>query len=147
MDQRTLLVTPLSAFLLPLMVEDSVVNTTASLDEPAEPAFSSTNYNVSPSEGWTTGGQTLTITGSGFLDMAFQNVTSDGEPYTWTTTTANYVTKSGLSPTVAVDSNGTVHIVHVNWDTDQLWHSTSPVGLGTMISSPTAWLPPHRHGR
>ena len=126
MGQRTLLVTLLllSAFLLPLMVEDSLVERTGSLDERAQPAFSSSNYSVSPSEGWTTGGETLTITGTGFLDMAFQNVTSDGEAYTWTTTTANYVTKSGLLPTVAVDSNGTVHIVHVNWDTDQLWHST-----------------------
>ena len=120
MGQRTLLVTLLllSAFLLPLMVEDSLVERTGSLDERAQPAFSSSNYSVSPSEGWTTGGETLTITGTGFLDTAFQNVTSDGEAYTWTTTTANYVTKSGLSPTVAVDSNGTVHIVHVNWDTD-----------------------------
>ncbi|MAH41629.1 MAG: hypothetical protein CMO41_05220, partial [Verrucomicrobiales bacterium] len=74
MGQRTLLVTLLllSAFFLPFMVEDSLVERTGFLDERAQPAFSSSNYSVSPSEGWTTGGQTLTITGTGFLDMAFQ---------------------------------------------------------------------------
>ena len=133
MGQRTLLVTLLllSSFLLPLMIEDSLVNRTASLDEPVEPAFSSTNYSVSPSEGWTTGGQTLTITGSGFLDMAFKNVTSDGEPYTWTTNTINYVTGAGYSPSVVVDSNGTIHIVHVIWSDDELWHSKLTVGSTT----------------
>ena len=88
------------------------------------PSSHGTSATVSPANGWTTGGEDITITGSGFLDMAFKNVTNDGEPYTWTTTTANYVSKSGMSPTLAVDSNGTVHIVHVNWDTNQLWHST-----------------------
>ena len=133
MGQRPFLVTLLllSAFLLPLMVEDSVVTTTVPLDETAEPAFSSTNASVSPSEGWTTGGQTLTITGSGFLDMAFQNVTSDGEAYTWTMNTINYVTGSGYSPSVVVDSNGTIHIVHVIWSDDELWHSKLTTGSTT----------------
>ena len=46
---------------------------------------------ISPSSGWTTGGDQITITGSGFLDMAWKNLTSDGNAYTWTTTTASYV--------------------------------------------------------
>ncbi len=50
---------------------------------------------VSPSNGWTTGGEEIIITGTGFMDMAFKNVTSDGEAYTWTISTANYVTSSG----------------------------------------------------
>lgn len=54
-----------------------------------------TTYSVSPPDGWTTGSDEITITGTGFLDMAYKNVTSDGEAYTWTTTTANYVTSSG----------------------------------------------------
>ena len=137
MGQRAFFVTLLllSAFLLPLMVEDSVVDTPGSLDEPAEPAFSSTNASVSPSEGWTTGGQTLTITGSGFLEMAFQNVTSDGEAYTWTANTINYVTGAGYSPSVVVDSNGTIHIVHVIWSDDELWHSKLTVGSTTWSHS------------
>jgi len=83
-----------------------------------------TAYSVSPVNGWTTGGEEITITGSGFLDMAYKNVTSDGEAYTWTTTTANYVTSSGWDPSIGVDSNGTVHIVSSNMDSDDFWHST-----------------------
>ena len=99
----------------------------------AQPSFSqdvhtvgerSTTYNVSPVNGWTTGGEEITITGSGFLDMAYKNVTSDGEAYTWTTTTANYVTSSGWGPSIGVDSNGTVHIVSSNMDNKDLWHSS-----------------------
>ena len=83
-----------------------------------------TTYGVSPVNGWTTGGEEITITGTGFLDMAYKNVTSDGESYTWTTTTANYVTSSGWDPSIGVDSNGTVHIVSSNMDSDDFWHST-----------------------
>ena len=83
-----------------------------------------TTYSVSPVHGSTTGGEEITITGTGFLDMAYKNVTSDGESYTWTTTTANYVTSSGWDPSIGVDSNGTVHIVSSNMDSDDFWHST-----------------------
>ena len=79
---------------------------------------------MSPVNGWTTGGEEIIITGTGFLDMAYSNVTSDGEAYTWTTTTANYVTSSGWDPSIGVDSNGTVHIVSSNMDSDDFWHST-----------------------
>ncbi|WP_438995782.1 IPT/TIG domain-containing protein, partial [Poseidonia sp.] len=83
-----------------------------------------TTYSVSPVNGWTTGGEEITITGTGFLDMAYSNVTSDGEAYTWTTTTVNYVYYSGWDPSIGVDSNGTVHIVSSNLDSDDFWHST-----------------------
>ena len=79
------------------------------------PTSHGASTTVTPTSGWTTGGEEITITGSGFLDMAFQNVTNDGEPYTWTTNTINYVTGAGYSPSVVVDSNGTIHIVHVIW--------------------------------
>ena len=59
------------------------------IDEVQHSAKNSANFTISPSSGWTTGGEEITITGTGFLDMAYKNVTSDGEAYTWTTTTAN----------------------------------------------------------
>ena len=90
-----------------------------------------TTYSVSPVNGWTTGGEEITITGTGFLDMAYKNVTRDGEAYTWTTNTINYVTGAGYSPSVVVDSNGTVHIVHMIWSDDELWHSTLTPGSTT----------------
>ena len=83
-----------------------------------------TTYSVSPVNGWTTGGEEITITGFGFLDMAYKNVTSDGEAYTWTTTTANYVYHSGWDPSIGVDSNGTVHIISSNLDSDDFWLSS-----------------------
>ncbi len=79
---------------------------------------------ISPSSGWTTGGDQITITGSGFLDMAWKNLTSDGNAYTWTTTTASYVYYSGWDPSIGVDSNGTVHIAHSNMDSDDFWLSS-----------------------
>jgi len=93
------------------------------------------NVSISPANGWTTGGEEITISGSGFLDMAFKNVTNDGEPYTWTTKTINYVAGSGNSPSIAVDSNGTVHIVHVIWKDDQLWHSKLVAGASSWSHS------------
>ena len=90
-----------------------------------------TTYSVSPVNGWTTGGEEITITGTGFLDMAFKNVTNDGKSYTWTTNTINYVTGAGISPSVVVDANGTIHIVHVIWSDDELWHSKLTAGSTT----------------
>ena len=84
----------------------------------------SITYSVSPTNGWTTGGEEITITGTGFLDMAYKNVTSDGKAYTWTTTTANYVTSSGWDPSIGVDSNGTVHIVSSNLNSNNFWLSS-----------------------
>ena len=95
------------------------------------PTSHGASTTVTPTSGWTTGGEEITITGSGFLDMAFQNVTNDGEPYTWTTNTINYVTGAGYSPSVVVDSNGTIHIVHVIWSDDELWHSKLTTGSTT----------------
>ena len=92
-----------------------------------------TTYSLSPVNGWTTGGEEITITGTGFLDMAYKNVTSDGEAYIWTTNTINYVTGAGYSPSVVVDSNGTVHIVHMIWSDDELWHSTLTAGSTTCL--------------
>ncbi|RJU93671.1 MAG: hypothetical protein DWC00_07945, partial [Candidatus Poseidoniales archaeon] len=68
------------------------------------------NTTISPSEGSNLGGSEITINGNGFTDMAWKNLTSDGNAYTWTTTTANYVYYSGWDPSIGVDSNGTVHI-------------------------------------
>ena len=82
------------------------------------------NTTISPSEGSNLGGSEITINGTGFLDMAWKNLTSDGNAYTWTTTTANYVYYSGWDPSIGVDSNGTVHIAHSNLDSDDFWLSS-----------------------
>jgi hypothetical protein len=114
--------------LLPFQIPEPLAMDEAVSVNPTSHGASAT---VSPANGWTTGGEDITIKGSGFLDMAFKNVTNDGEPYTWTTNTINYVTGAGYSPSVVVDSNGTVHIVHVIWSDDELWHSKLTVGSTT----------------
>ena len=131
MQRPTFLVTAvlLSALLAPVLFESNGFTDVEWLDAPHEVNdASNATSTVSPSQGWTTGGEEITITGTGFLDMAFKNVTSDGEAYTWTTDTINYVDGSGVAPTVAVDSNGTVHIVHVNYKENKLWHQYSNGG-------------------
>ena len=50
---------------------------------------------VSPSTGWTSGGEEIIITGSGFLDLRDRNVTYDGINHQWAQTTADYSDESG----------------------------------------------------
>ncbi len=78
---------------------------------------------VFPSTGWTAGGQEITITGSGFLDLADRNVTDDGQTHQWAQTTADYSDEAGRWNAVAVDSNGHVHVVHIKDTSYQLRHS------------------------
>ena len=42
---------------------------------------------ISPTSGWTSGGQEITITGSGFSDLAFSNTTDDGINHQWVEST------------------------------------------------------------
>ena len=78
---------------------------------------------VSPTTGWTAGGQEITITGSGFLDLADRNVTDDGQAHQWAQTTIDYSDEAGRWNAVAVDSNGHVHVVHIKDTSYQIRHS------------------------
>jgi hypothetical protein len=78
---------------------------------------------ISPSSGWTTGGEEITITGSGFSDLAFTNTTYDGINHQWVKTTADYGDEAGHENAIAVDSNGHVHIVHASGNNYQFTHS------------------------
>jgi len=87
MIRSTLLVTTLllGAILTPSLLFDDSQQSDAqsSFSQEAHAAGErTTTYSVSPVNGWTTGGEEITITGSGFLDMAYKNVTDDGEAYT-----------------------------------------------------------------
>ena len=78
---------------------------------------------VSPSSGWTDGGEEITITGSGFTDLAFTNLTDDGINHQWVDNTADYTDQAGKWSSIAVDSNGHVHVVHINGGNYQIRHS------------------------
>ena len=75
-----------------------VVLTSPMLTHPAnlELEFDEIHYtspiqtSVSSSSGWITGGEEITITGSGFSALDDTNVTYDGINHQWTKTTADY---------------------------------------------------------
>ena len=78
---------------------------------------------ISPSTGWTAGGEEITISGSGFSDLAFTNTTYDGINHQWTKTTADYADQAGHENAIVVDSTGDVHIVHANGGNYEFKHS------------------------
>ncbi len=83
------------------------------------------SWVVSPSNGWTTGGEEITITGSGFSDLAFSNTTDDGINHQWVETTMDYSDQAGRWNAVAVDSNGHIHVVQIKDDSYQIRHSVN----------------------
>ena len=68
------------------------------------------SWVVSPSNGWTTGGEEITITGSGFTDLAFSNITNDGINHQWVEATMDYTDEAGRWNAIAMDSNGHIHV-------------------------------------
>jgi len=78
---------------------------------------------ISPSSGWTTGGEEITITGSGFTDLAFSNTTNDGINHQWVETTMDYTDEAGRFNSIVMDSNGHIHVVHINGGNYQIRHS------------------------
>ena len=95
------------------MLEDSVSIAPSS---PLQVSLSSTS-------GWTSGGEDLTIIGTGFLAMADRNISYDGINHQWTKTTADYADKSGPENAIVVDSNGNVHVVYINGDNYKIMHA------------------------
>ena len=73
----------------------------------------SSTYTVSPANGWTSGGEEITITGSGFSDIAFSNTTDDGINHQWVESTMDYTDEAGRYNSIVMDSNGHLHAVHI----------------------------------
>ena len=94
------------------------------LSSTSNPQFTgTTNASISPNSGWTTGGETITITGTGFSSLAYNNITTDGLTHSWTVSTVDYVQGGHGDQAIAVTSNGDIHIVYYNYDTHQLKHA------------------------
>lgn len=83
----------------------------------------SPSYTINPTSGWTTGAEELTITGSGFSDLAFSNTTNDGIDHQWVESTMDYTDKAGMHNSIVMDSNGHLHVTHINGGNYQLRHS------------------------
>ena len=69
-----------------------IVNHSSTLDDAREKIQSSSpiDTTLSANSGWITGGEEITITGSGFSALDDTNVTYDGINHQWTKTTADY---------------------------------------------------------
>ena len=70
--------------------------------------------SVSSSSGWITGGEEITITGSGFSALDDTNVTYDGINHQWAKTTADFGTEAGHENAMAIDSNGHVPVSYTH---------------------------------
>lgn len=81
------------------------------------------NATLSAGEGSNLGGYDITISGTGFTDLAFNNITTDGLTHSWTVSTVDYIQGGHGDQAIAVTSNGDVHIVYYNYDTHQLKHA------------------------
>ena len=110
--------------LLIVFASPMITQQTTLEDERDEIQYSSPiQTTISPSTGWTAGGEEITISGSGFSDLAFTNTTYDGITHQWTKTTADYGNEAGHENAMAIDSNGHVHIVHASGDGYAFTHS------------------------
>ena len=118
---RTWLVT---AILLAVMTSPMLTETSVLEDSGDNLRYSSPiQATISPSSGWTTGGEEITITGSGFSDLAFSNTTNDGINHQWVESTLDYTDEAGRFNSIVMDSNGHLHVVHINGGNYQIRHS------------------------
>ena len=95
------------------------------LNEPrvSDSGAKSTGTSVSPASGSMYGGDNVTITGSGFLEMATNSLTNDGLTHSWSMSVADSIQGGYGENDIGVTSNGDVHIVYFNYDTRQLKHA------------------------
>ena len=118
---RTWLVTAilLAVMASPILTETSVLEESGDNLRYSSPI----QATISPSSGWTSGGEAITITGSGFSDLAFSNITDDGINHQWVEATADYTDQAGRYNAIVMDSNGHLHVVHINGGNYQIRHS------------------------
>ena len=84
---------------------------------------SSISSTISPTSGNIAGGDQITITGSGFSNLAYHNLTEDGLSHTWSTSVVDYIQGGYGDQAIATTSNGDIHIVYWNYDTHELKHA------------------------
>ena len=103
-----------------------VLTSTSELEE-AIPSASSSPLQVtlSSSSGWTSGGEGLTITGTGFQDMADRNVSYDGVNHQWAATNLDMSDQAGRWNAIDIDSNGHIHVVQIKDGNYEIRHSVN----------------------
>ena len=112
------------SLMLLTVVLSPVMNQSVHFEDSTPTSHSSPlQVTLSSTTGWTAGGEEVTITGSGFLELAFRNTSYDGINHQWTKSTADFGDEAGHENAIAVDSNGHVHIVHASGNNYQFTHS------------------------
>ena len=120
---RVLLV---SAVLLAVFASPMITQQTTLEAERDEIQYSSPiQTTISPSTGWTAGGEEITITGSGFSDLAITNTTYDGINHQWVTSNLDMSDQAGLWNAIGVDNNGHIHVVQIKGESYQIRHSVN----------------------
>lgn len=109
----------LIVFISPAMMQTPVLEDTGDNLQFSSPIQSTS----SPNSSWTSGGEAITITGSGFSDLAFSNITDDGINHQWVKTNMDYSDEAGRWNAVAMDSNGHIHVVHIGDENYKIRHS------------------------
>ena len=103
-----------------------VLTSTSKLEEVAPSASSSPlQVTLSSSSGWTSGGEGLTITGTGFQDMADRNVSYDGVNHQWAATNLDMSDQAGRWNAIDIDSNGHIHVVQIKDGNYEIRHSVN----------------------
>ncbi len=80
---------------------------------------------VAPAQGWTSGGEEVDITGSGFADLAFTNITRDGINHQWAASNLDMSSQAGMWNAIGVDSSGHIHVVQIKDDNYEIRHSVN----------------------
>ena len=80
---------------------------------------------LSSVSGWTTGGEEITLTGSGFSDLAFSNTSYDGLTHQWATSNLDMSSQAGKWNAIGVDSNGHMHVVQIKDGNYEIRHSVN----------------------
>ena len=120
MRQWLVAVIVLAVFMAPMLDASSTLAGTNPVKQ-----TSPLQVTLSQTSGWTSGGEDLTITGTGFKGMADRNISYDGINHQWTKITADYTDESGPENAIVVDSNGHVHVVYINGGNYKIMHAVN----------------------
>ena len=103
-----------------------MLNHSATLEDSNALAQSSPlQVSLSATSGWTSGGEDLTITGTGFRDMAERNVSYDGVNHQWAASNLDLSSQAGRWNAIGVDSNGHIHVVQIKDGNYEIRHSVN----------------------
>ena len=111
--------------LLCVALSPVLISTTELEHVPPSASSSPLQVTLSSSSGWTSGGEGLTITGTGFQEMADRNVSYDGVNHQWAATNLDMSDQAGRWNAIDIDSNGHIHVVQIKDGNYEIRHSVN----------------------